>query len=343
MKPSYADEMLKLRTEELILKTDELKQTSNSLQTSNDALKLRTEELANAHADLFESNHQLASVNKELATTNMRFAETNRRFARMIDELSAANKELASVNKKLAFANEHIKEHEAMTKDFINIAAHELRTPTQSIIGYSELLQILFEEVEEEKQAIQGEYSSNNKDIHNQKKKALEAIHRNADRLQMLTKDILDIAKIDSNVLTLDKERFNFTEKIRSAIEDVVASETRKEPRSENKKIQIKLESKEEQRETDIFIDADKARIYQVISNLLKNAIKVVKEDGSITITADVNRKKVVEGQEEGGGEQVVVVKVRDSGTGIDAHILPTVHKIHYKFLPRYWIRTVCL
>ena len=186
----------------------------------------------------------------------------------------------------------------------------------------SELLQILFEEEEEEKQAIQGEYSSNNKELDNQKKKALEAIHRNANRLQMLTKNILDIAKIESNTLTLDKEHFSLSEKIRSAIEDVVASETRKEPNSKNKNIQIKCEPKERQRETDIFINADKARIYQVISNPLKNAIKVVKEDGTITITADVNRKKVADGQ-EGDGEQVVIVKVRDSGTGIDAHILP--------------------
>lgn len=313
MKPSSTEEMLKLRTEELALKTEELKQSSNSLLASNDALKLRTEELVNAHADLFESNHQLASVNKELAATNRRFAATNRRFAQMIDELSAANKELASVNEKLALANEQIKAHEDMSKDFINIAAHEIRTPTQSILGYSELLQILFEEEQGDKQAIRGEDSS--KELDNEKKKALEAIDRNASRLQMLAKDILDITKIESNTLRLDKERFSLTKQIRGVIEDVVANQMRKDASIDNKNIKIKFEPKERE-ENDISIDADKARIYQVISNLLKNAIKFVKEDGTITITVDVMKV-------EGEGQEVVVVKVKDTGSGIDARILP--------------------
>jgi signal transduction histidine kinase len=324
MEPSSAEEILKQKTEELALKTEELRQASNSLLASNDALKLKTEELADAHADLFESNHQLASVNKELAATNMRFAETNRRFAQMIDELSAANKELARVNKKLALANTQIKAHEDMTKDFINITAHEIRTPTQSILGYSELLQILFEEEQGDKQVIGGEKSSsrnNSKELDSQKKKALEAIGRNASRLQKLAKDILDITKIESNTLRLDKERFSLTEKIRGIIEDVV---TRKDASSDNKNIKIKFEPKEGERGNDIFIDADKERIHQVVSNLLKNAIKFVKEDGTITITVDVSTKKCEGGErQEEEEEEVVVVKVRDSGTGIDTRILP--------------------
>jgi len=288
------------------------------LLASNDALKLKTDELSNAHADLFESNHQLASLNKELAATNRKFAETNKRFAQVIDELSAANKELASVNKGLALANDQIKAHEDITKDFINIAAHEIRTPTQTILGNSELLQLLFEEEEEGKQAIGGEDSDNSRELDNQKKKALEAIARNASRLQKLAKDILDITKIESNTLRLNKERFSLTDKIRGAIEDVVASQMRKDASSDNKNIKIKFESKEGERGKDIFIDADKTRIYQVISNLLKNAIKFVREDGTIAITVDGSKMKV-----GGGGGEVVVVKVKDTGTGIDASILP--------------------
>jgi two-component system, OmpR family, sensor histidine kinase VicK len=87
--------------------------------------------------------------------------------------------------------------------------------------------------------------------------------------------------------------------------------------------IKVKFESKAgEGRENDIFIYADKTRVYQVMSNLLKNAIKFVNEGGTITITADISTKKVEaeEGEREG---EVVVVKVKDTGTGIDANILP--------------------
>jgi signal transduction histidine kinase len=230
------DLMLKLRTEELNLKTEELKQTSNSLLALNNALKSKTEELAKTHADLFESNHELASVNKELATTNKRFAETNRRFAQVVEQLSVANKELTRINKELALANEQTKLKEEMTREFINIAAHELRTPTQAILGYSELLQLLFEDEEEkekEDQVIIGEKNSSVSSITakqlDQRKKALEAIRRNATRLDRLQKDILDISKIESNTLTLNKERFSLTEKIRNAIADVIANEMKKD------------------------------------------------------------------------------------------------------------------
>ena len=147
----------------------------------------KTEELAKTHAELFESNHQLASVNKELSITNKRFADTNRSFAQLNEELSAANKELARVNNDLALANEQIKSRQEITKEFINIAAHELRTPTQSILGYSELLQqILFEEGKVEEQ-LRANNSANigrtAKELDEQKKKALDAIVRNVTRL----------------------------------------------------------------------------------------------------------------------------------------------------------------
>src|SRR5690242_673426 len=86
------------------------------------------------------------------------------------------------------------------------------------------------------------------------------------------------------------------------------------------KNIKIKFDSKIEGRQNDIFVEADKTRIYQIISNLLKNAIKFVNEGGTITVTADISTKKV---EAEESGEKVVIVKVKDTGTGIDANVLP--------------------
>ena len=340
------DLMRKLRTEELDIKTEELKQTSNSLLASNDSLKSKTEELAKTHAELFESNHQLASVNKELSITNKRFADTNRSFAQLNEELSAANKELARVNNELALANEQIKSRQEITKEFINIAAHELRTPTQAIMGYSELLQqILFEEGKVEEQ-LRANNSANigrtAKELGEQKKKALDAIVRNVTRLDRLEKEILDITKIESNALTLDKERFNLTEKIQDMVADLIANEIRRDDSSYNKK-NIKIEFETEagaervgEGKKDIFIDADKARIYQVISNLFRNAVKFASKDGviTITITTDVIIKQadtdgtVGAAKREGEG-QVAVVKIKDTGTGIAANILP---KLFTKF-----------
>jgi signal transduction histidine kinase len=202
---SISDEMPTSKTEELILKTTQLKQSSDSLLAANEELKLRTEKLDNSNQALFESNQELALVNKELATTNKRFAETNKRFAEVNNELTSANKQLGVVNQELALANEQIKLHDETMTDFINIASHELRSPTQSIIGYSELLQLSFEDGKQDDQT----------------KKALEAILRNANRLERLAKDILDVSKIDSHRLTLNKELFNLNEKIKYVVDDI--------------------------------------------------------------------------------------------------------------------------
>src|SRR5919199_1354767 len=328
------DLMLKLKTEELNIKTEELRETSNSLLASNNALESKTEELAKTHAELFESNHQLASVNKELAITNKRFAETNTRFAQVIEELSVANKELARVNSELASANEQIKSRQEITKEFINIAAHELRALTQAILGYSELLQMLFEEDEGEEQQIIGSnnlnISSTAKGLDEQKKKALEAIFRNVTRLDRLEKEILDITKIESNTLTLGKERFNLTEKIRDTVADFIANEMRRDSGYDKKNIKMEFETETGAEragagagEKDIFIDADKTRVCQVIANLLRNAIKFTSKGGVITITTDIITKQgdadaTVGGG--GGGGQVVIVKIKDNGIGIAAN-----------------------
>src|SRR5919197_1701908 len=89
-----------------------------------------------------------------------------------------------------------------MQKEFINIAAHELRTPIQPIIGLSKI-------------ALR-----NTKDI--EQAKLLEVINRNANRLQRLTEDILDVTKIESQSLNLHKEQFNLNELISNAIEDIM-------------------------------------------------------------------------------------------------------------------------
>ena len=327
---SAALNVLKLRTEELTLKTEELKQTSISLLISNNALKSEEEQLARLHAELFDSNHELASVNKQVSETNKKFARTNVRFAQVNEELSEANKELARVNKELALANEQINAHEQETKDFISIAAHEFRTPTQSILGYSELLQNMFKE-EVQKEAIRGEDSYNSNSYckqhvtQNQKDMALDAIVRNAHRLERLAKDILDVAKIEGKRLTLYKECFSLNEMMRNAIADTTSIQMTEYTGNNNKNIKIKFES-EEGRGNDIFIEADRTMIQQVILNLLRNAIKYVKEGGIITIMTQVSTQKKVEAdarKKEGEGELAAVVKVKDNGSGIDTRILP--------------------
>jgi two-component system sensor histidine kinase VicK len=107
---------------------------------------------------------------------------------------------------QLMKAHEQLKVHDKMQKEFIDVAAHELRTPIQPIIGLSEVV------------------LSNTKDA--EQAKLLEVVNRNAKRLQRLTEDILDITKIESQSLNLKKEQFNLNEVISDAIEDIMTKKS---------------------------------------------------------------------------------------------------------------------
>jgi signal transduction histidine kinase len=171
---------------------------------------------------------------------------------------------------------ERLKIHDKMQEEFINIAAHELRTPIQPLLFNSESLKRIMPDEER-----------------------ISIIIRNAKKLQTLANNILDITRIESQSLQLKKERVNLTEVLLHSIKDI------KNQILDSGKIKVVYDPKE-----DFFVEADKERITQVISNLLGNAIKFTKE-GSISITEQMNDNKEV------------VVNVHDTGSGIDPEIMP--------------------
>jgi signal transduction histidine kinase len=175
---------------------------------------------------------------------------------------SKLNSEVKRRTRELESANEQLKVHDKMQKEFINIAAHELRTPTQAITGYSELL------------ATEPENS----------KLYLNPIIRNSKRLQRLSEDILDVTRIESQSLKLTEEEFDLNDVILSIVGDYRSILVNSEDKI-NLNIQYDPKS--------IVINADKDRIAQVISNLLSNAVKfTTKEKGTINVMAE---KKVSE------------------------------------------------
>ncbi|HET7392049.1 MAG TPA: ATP-binding protein [Nitrososphaeraceae archaeon] len=181
---------------------------------------------------------------------------------------------------------EQLKRHDKMQKEFINIAAHELRTPIQPILG---LTANLLSHAKDTEQA-----------------KLLEVVSRNAKRLKRLTEDILDVTKNESQSLHLKKERFNLNDILINSIDDTMSNKQS----SKIEKNLIKLQYHQPQ---DVFVEADKGRISQVIHNLLDNAVKFT-NIGTITISIQIKK------EDEKGD---VVVRVKDTGSGIDPEIIP--------------------
>jgi signal transduction histidine kinase len=151
---------------------------------------------------------------------------------------------------------EQLKVHDRMQREFINIAAHELRTPIQPILGLSEIA------------------SSKIKNQDPELYKLLETIFRNAKRLSRLTEDILDVAKIESQSLKLHKQNCNLKDIIVNVFEDYNI-------KRQQKNLNLLYHCNE-----DIIIEADKMRLTQVISNLLNNSIKFTKE-GEISVNVE--------------------------------------------------------
>jgi signal transduction histidine kinase len=219
-------------------------------------------------------------------------------------EVKRRTKELDASTKQLALANEKLKLHDKMQKEFINIAAHELRTPIQPIIGLSEVLR---SGKRGNVEKVEGQMEQN---------ELLDVIIRNAKRLGRLSEDILDVTRIESQSLSLRKEKFNLNQLMLNSVADS-RNQISKENKDNNIKIELVFKG-----DSDIYVEADKNRINQVVSNLLANAIKFTKE-GTITITIE----KKEEGDYYNDIKREVVVAVKDSGTGIDPEVLPKLFR----------------
>jgi two-component system sensor histidine kinase VicK len=178
-----------------------------------------------------------------------------------------------------------------MQKEFINIAAHELRTPIQPILGLSEVL--LSEEEDEGKRRL------------------IDVISRNGKRLERLAQDILDLTKIESQLLRLNKEKFNLNSLVLSIMEEY------KKEIGDNDRSDIKLLYNPIEGNDDIIVDADWERITQVVSNLLDNAVKFT-EEGTIMVSTEVKNDG-----SSSSNDNIAVVSVKDTGSGIDPEIMP--------------------
>jgi signal transduction histidine kinase len=220
------------------------------------------------------------------------------KWSSLNEEVKRRAKDLEAANKQLSSSNELLKIRDKAQHEFINVAAHELKTPIQPIVSLSNVLLHKIKDGESHE--------------------LINTIFRSARRLQRLSQDILDVTRIESGLLNLNKERFDLKEVISCTIDDY-----RNQIKNAKKNIRLicgfdrKEETEQEpvrdqlliQDNNDIIIEADKERITQVIDNLLNNALKFTTE-GNISMSVESN-------------DNEAVVRVRDNGQGIDPDILP--------------------
>ena len=233
----------------------------------------------------FDTAHNVAHILKDAAyfvniiglalssiNYNLRLKESN-------DSLEQINARLREREELIRIQYERLKESDKMKNEFINVASHELRTPIQPILSLSAMLRPKIQDVRQQE--------------------LLDVIVRNAKRLLHLTEDILDVTKIESQSLTLKKERFDLNDVIINAMDDI----TLDTGFLNNENIRLSYEPQH------ILLEADKERIIQVISNLLGNAIKFT-EEGTITVRTEIK-------------DSQALVSIHDTGQGLDPEVMP--------------------
>ena len=252
--------------------------------------------LTNATSEVIRGNFNVSvrsRGNDELSVLSDSFNSMMNTIKKFIKKQSELTKELEKVN-------EELKHKDRLKDEFINLAAHELQGPIQPILGLSEILR--------DKDL---ETSCNNKRKKLNEEEILDVIIRNSKRLRYLADDILDVARIENDNLKLEKSTFNLNAEINNVIKDVIT-----EKDLQNQIIQLVFQPKES-----IIVFADRIRIYQVISNLIRNALKFTPIFDS---KIEISLKKI-----KYANKEFVAVTISDNGKGIDSEILP---KIFEKF-----------
>ena len=291
------------------------KSISNPIQKLNNASKDISQgkfdnpiRITRGSDEIKELSKQLDIMRQNIHYTNNHLnelvKERTQKLEKTITELKEKEEVVKTINKQLVSANNELTIHDKMQKEFINIAAHELRTPIMPILGLSELLY---------NKVINKKGSSLKQET---LKEHLQIIVRNSYRLHKLVEDILDVTKIESRIFKLNTELVELNEVIANVVidfENIIKN--KKHDNDDKNKNNVKI-IYEANRNNKIFVNVDKTRLIQVISNILDNALKFT-QGGFIIITTRITNK------EKDTNNDKVIVMIKDSGIGIDNEILP--------------------
>lgn len=233
-------------------------------------------------------------------------------------------------NKELKESNQRLKTYSEVQQEFINLAAHELRTPTQAILGYIELLD------------ISAVYNTSNQNY-------LNSIVRNCNRLARLVEDLLDVSRIGSNNFALHKEKTNLVDLIDTVIKDFKVDLQKRYEESKrngeekyikNVKILSSLNVNEKENVPSVFdVMIDRSKIIQVISNLINNSLNSIYNDKSngnpdgnsiniiITKITDNDISESDSNNDNSNIKNNLLITIKDTGKGIDLELFPRIYE----------------
>jgi signal transduction histidine kinase len=298
------EEMIQRRAEKIEQVREQLNQTTSNIRTKHAMIKARLDQEAVFREANIRVNRGLEALENFIQILRDSQMEDEMLKKAIRDPIISSSLKSEATKILTSEFFRSIQRQLIMQTEFINIAAHELRTPIMPILVNVELLE--------------EELGKDNPEI--------RIITRNAKRLQRLTENILSVTRLESNSLSLNKEVFDLNDTIIACIRD-------ESIRTENKNIKILHKSNTEK----ILVEADKDRIAQVISNLIHNAIKFA-DEGEIVVTAEYAENIAkVSVKDNGKGIDIQIIPIlfskfttkSDKGTGLGLYICKGIIEAH--------------
>jgi signal transduction histidine kinase len=293
---------------------NELRRLTQLVSNGNYSVKVETKRAKSDELGELASSFEIMRRNVNHVNKNLSAIVTER-----TKDLEKANIELKLKETDLYNANEELKAAEKGKEEFMSMVSHELKTPLSPMKLYTEML-------------LKSTESFGS--INEKQKKAIQVIHNNILRLEVLVSDILDVYKLDIGRLRLKKTEVDIEELVNQIVADFI-------PLAKDKRIKVVADVR-----TSGTIDCDPGRISQVISNLVKNSIDFVPEDtGSITIRVEEESTEkeeklkndigisdsTIDPKATGGGNLKVVFTVEDNGPGMHGSDTDSLFKKFYQ------------
>lgn len=214
---------------------------------------------------------------------NLMAGRLNESYDSLEQKVEERTRELREANERLREANERLKELDSLKSEFVSVASHELRSPLASM-----------------KMGVSNVYNEVVGPLNEDQKMMLQIVERNTDRLIELTTDLLDLTRIEAGQLDLNIDSCDMVELAREVAES-------HEAQADHQGIYIRVEPDG----GPAMAKCDRDRIYQVIQNLVSNAMRFTKE-GGITVSVKCDGA-------------TITICVDDTGTGIPADALSSV------------------
>lgn len=263
---------------------------------NQDAAALRVTQL---EAELAAARKTIAALTRDAAQASGQPSQAERELKEKTIALEAANLELRNLTQNLdqivrqrtrALAeseaqlrrkNLELDRLNRMKTEFISIAAHELRTPMTSVVGYLDLI-------------VEGRLG----DLPDDLRRPITSLRRNAHRLKRLIEDMLDASRIETGRVTLRRTACSLEEIVLAVIDEM-------RPLAEDKRQKLSCEIAAVPP-----IDGDADKIHQVVVNLVANSVKYTAERGEIRLHVDAHSPT-------GDGPVMARLRVWDNGIGI--------------------------